>query len=212
MAMDKDERFTQLVEQAQTCHRCPRMEGRRRVLSRANGNLHASVLFIAEAPGRLGGDRCGIPLSQDQTGRNFTLLLQAAGLAREEIFITNAVLCNPRDEDGHNAPPTMRELHNCSCHLLQTLDILSPRTIVTLGRVALKALRLIAPHNIELARDVGKAMVWNGYQLIPLYHPGPRAQLHRPFETQMEDFRQLGKLIGKGNTPAQQAGGFPDGL
>jgi uracil-DNA glycosylase len=169
--MDRDESFTQLVEQAQACHRCPRMEGRRRVLSRANGNLHARVLFIAEAPGRLGGDRCGIPLSQDQTGRNFTLLLQAAGL--------------------------MRELRNCSYHLRQTLDILSPRTIVTLGQAALRALRLIAPHEIELARDVGKATVWNGYQLIPLYHPGPRAQLHRSFETQMEDFRRLGELIGR---------------
>ena len=197
MAMDRDESFTQLVEEAQACYRCPRMEGRRRVLSRANGNLHARVLFIAEAPGRLGGDRCGIPLSQDQTGRNFTLLLQAAGLTREEIFITNAVLCSPRDEDGRNAPPTMRELRNCSYHLRQTLDILFPRTIVTLGQVALKALRLIAPHEIELARDVGKATVWNGYQLIPLYHPGPRAQLHRSFETQMEDFRRLGELIGR---------------
>ena len=197
MAMDRDESFTQLVEEAQACYRCPRMEGRRRVLSRANGNLHARVLFIAEAPGRLGGDRCGIPLSQDQTGRNFTLLLQAAGLTREEIFITNAVLCSPRDEDGRNAPPTMRELRNCSYHLRQTLDILSPRTIVTLGQAALRALRLIAPHEIELARDVGKATVWNGYQLIPLYHPGPRAQLHRSFETQMEDFRRLGELIGR---------------
>lgn len=195
--MDTQESFAQLVEQVQACHLCPRMEGRRRVLSCANGNMHASILFIAEAPGRLGGDRSGIPLSQDQTGRNFTLLLQAAGISRQEIFITNAVLCNPRDERGRNAPPTMREIRNCSPHLRQTLDILSPHTIVTLGQVALKALKLIAPHDIELARDVGKAIAWNGYQLLPLYHPGPRAQLHRSFTTQMEDFRQLGKLVGK---------------
>src|SRR5579884_3764651 len=201
--MDKDERFTQLVKQAQACYRCPRMEGRRRVLSRANGNLHARILFIAEAPGRLGGDRCGIPLSQDQTGRNFTLLLQAAGLTREEIFITNAVLCNPRDEDGRNAPPTMRELRNCSYHLRQTLDILSPRTIVTLGRVALKALRLIAPHSIELPRDGGKAMVWSGCQLGARPQPGPRGEARGPYEAHMEDSRELGKLIGKGNTPAE---------
>src|SRR5579875_2260615 len=151
MLMETYKTFSQLVEQVQVCRLYERMEGRRRVLSAANGNLHAKVLFIAEAPGRLGGDRCGIPLSQVQTGRNFTLLLQAAGLTREEIFITNAVLCNPRDEDGRNAPPTMRELRNCSYHLRQTLDILSPRTIVTLGQAALRALRRIAPHEIELA-------------------------------------------------------------
>ena len=68
--------FFQLVEQVQDCRRCPRMEGRRRVLGTANGNQHAKALFIAEAPGRLGGDRSGIPLLQDQTGRNFTALLK----------------------------------------------------------------------------------------------------------------------------------------
>jgi uracil-DNA glycosylase len=195
--MDRYETFSQLVEHVQACRLCERMEGRRRVLSAANGNLHAEVLFIAEAPGRLGGDRCGIPLSQDQTGRNFALLLQAAGLSREEIFITNAVLCNPRDAGGRNAPPSMHEIRNCSPHLRQTIDILAPRTIVSLGQVALKALNLIVPHNMQLARDVGTAVEWNAYQLIPLYHPGPRAQLHRPFETQMEDFRRLGMLLRK---------------
>jgi uracil-DNA glycosylase len=197
MLMDRYETFSQLVETVQACHLCMRMEGRRRVLSSANGNLHAEVLFIAEAPGRLGGDRCGIPLSQDQTGRNFALLLHAAGLSRQEIFITNAVLCNPRDEGGRNAPPTRQEMRNCSPHLSETIEIISPRYIVTLGQVALKALNLIAPHNIQLAHDIGQPVEWNGRWLIPLYHPGPRAQLHRSFDTQMEDFRHLGKLLGK---------------
>ncbi|HLI05864.1 MAG TPA: uracil-DNA glycosylase [Ktedonobacteraceae bacterium] len=195
--METYKTFSQLVEQVQVCRLCERMEGRRRVLSAANGNLHAKVLFIAEAPGRLGGDRCGIPLAQDQTGRNFALLLQAAGLSREEIFITNAVLCNPRDAGGRNASPSTREIRNCSPHLRKTIEIIAPHTIVSLGQVALKALNLIAPHNIQLAHDVGTIVEWNGYQLIPLYHPGPRAQLHRPFETQVEDFRRLRTLFEK---------------
>ena len=37
----------------------------------ANGRPDARVLFLAEAPGRLGGDRTGVPLTSDQTGRNF---------------------------------------------------------------------------------------------------------------------------------------------
>jgi uracil-DNA glycosylase family 4 len=187
--------FFQLFEQVQSCRLCPRMEGRRRVLGPANGNQDAQALFIAEAPGRLGGDRSGIPLLQDQTGRNFTALLQAAGLTREEIFITNAVLCNPRDEFGRNAPPTTREICNCSTHLRQTIELISPRCIIALGQVALKALHLMAPHEVKLARDVGRPIEWQDRWLIPLYHPGPRAQLHRPFETQREDFRQLGKFI-----------------
>ena len=195
---ERNNAFFQLVEQVQACRLCPRMEGRRRVLGPANGNLDAQTLFIAEAPGRLGGDRSGIPLLQDQTGRNFTALLQSANLTREEIFITNAVLCNPRDERGRNASPTTREIQTCSLHLRQTIELIQPRYVVALGQVALKSLHLIAPHEVKLARDVGHPLEWHGRWLIPLYHPGPRAQLHRPFEAQLEDFRRLGKFLRSG--------------
>ena len=57
------ERFDCLVENAQACLLCPAMDGRRRVLSRANGSLTPQVLFVAEAPGRRGGERTGIPLT-----------------------------------------------------------------------------------------------------------------------------------------------------
>lgn len=174
------------------------MEGRTRVLGLANGNLQANVLFIAEAPGRLGADHWGIPLFGDQTGRNFETLLRAANLDRNAVFITNAVLCNPRDEHGRNATPTRREVYNCSTHLHQTIEIIQPPYIVTLGQVALQALKAVATHEVRLAHDVGRPLHWNGYWLIPLYHPSPRACIHRPLQLQMEDYRCLGELIRDG--------------
>ncbi len=191
----RDEAFARLVAEAQGCRVCPRMEGRRRLLSTANGTLHPRVLFIAEAPGRLGGDRTAVPLSGDQSGRNFDRLLAEAGLDRAEIFITNAVLCNPRDAAGRNAPPSTSEIRACSGFLAATLSLLQPPCVVTLGAVALRALSLIAPHDATLAGNVGQVITWNGRQLVPLYHPGPRAQLHRSFHQQAEDFRRLGVLI-----------------
>src|SRR3954451_13660565 len=95
-----EEPFERLVERAQSCRACPRMEHRVRVLGSANGHLAARVLFVAEAPGRLGADRCGIPLHGDQTGRNFESLLATARINRGDVFITNAILCNPRDAHG----------------------------------------------------------------------------------------------------------------
>ncbi len=70
--------FGALVARAQACQRCPRMVGRTRVLSAQNGPLDARVLFVAEAPGRLGGDRTGVPLSADQSGCNFAEFLSGA--------------------------------------------------------------------------------------------------------------------------------------
>lgn len=187
--------FDQLVDVVQQCQVCPRMDGRRRLLSRANGALQPRVLFVAEAPGRLGGDRTAVPLAGDQSGRNFDRLLAAADLDRDDIFISNAVLCNPRDDAGRNAPPATAELENCSRHLAGTLHLLRPPVVVTLGAVALRALHRLHPHQLALARDVGRAVRWHERWLLPLYHPGPRAQLHRDFARQADDFRQLAAFL-----------------
>jgi uracil-DNA glycosylase family 4 len=181
----------------QACRLCPRMEGRTRVFGHANGNPTAGFLFVAEAPGRLGADRSGVPLSGDQTGRNFATLLAAAGIDRSDVFVTNAVLCNPRDAQGNNAPPTSREIRNCSPHLAETIAIIEPGYVVALGVVALKALELVCAHDAVLARDVGKAISWHGRVLVPLYHPGPQACIRRPMAVQLEDYKGLrGLLMG----------------
>jgi uracil-DNA glycosylase family 4 len=171
------------------------MEGRCRVLGHANGPLQATVLFVAEAPGRLGSDRTGVPLTSDQSGRNFALLLRSIGWSRDDVFVSNAVLCNPRDGRGRNDTPTMAEVRACSSHLRDLLEILDPPIVAALGRTALAALSLIALHQAELRRDVATAVTWHGRVLVPLYHPGPRAQLHRTPGQQLEDFACLRAIV-----------------
>jgi uracil-DNA glycosylase family 4 len=185
------------VGRVRGCVACPRMEGRTRVLSRANGPVGARVMFVAEAPGRLGADRTGVPLSADRTGRNFDTLLDAAGIRREDVFVTNAVLCNPRDSHGNNAAPSYAEMRNCSGHLAATIEVVQPGYVVALGVAALRALGLVCPHEAVLARDVGRAIAWHGRVLVPLYHPGPRALIHRPWDVQVGDYRGLAQLLNE---------------
>lgn len=187
--------FEALVAAVAGCQRCPRMAGRARVLGPANGSLGARVLFVAEAPGRLGADASGIPLSGDRTGRTFEHLLAGAGIRRADIFLTNAVLCNPRDSQGRNDRPSRSEIANCSDHLVRLLAILDPAWVVTLGIVALGAVAAIEPHTAVLRRDVGQPIPWHGRVLVPLYHPGPRALIHHPLAAQVEDYRRLATLI-----------------
>jgi uracil-DNA glycosylase family 4 len=113
-----------------------------------------------------------------------------------DVFVTNAVLCNPRDTHGNNTAPNAREMHNCSPHLAETIAILDPSYVVALGVVALKALQLVCSHDAVLSRDVGEAIPWHGRVLIPLYHPGSRACIHRPMRVQMEDYERLQQIIG----------------
>jgi DNA polymerase len=171
------------------------MEGRTRAFGPDNGPLDARVLFVAEAPGRLGADRTGVPLSGDQTGRNFDALLAQAGIDRVRVFVTNAVLCNPRRPDGRNDRPRADELRNCADHLRGLIDLLDPVWVVSLGRAALDALALIEPHDRRLARDVGTAASWYGRQLVPLYHPGPRAVARRSFAQHAADYAALAVLV-----------------
>jgi DNA polymerase len=171
------------------------MDGRTRAIGPANGPLDASVLFVAEAPGRLGADRTGVPLSGDQTGRNFDALLANAGIDRAGVFVTNAVLCNPRQPDGRNDRPRAAELRNCSEHLRAQIDLLDPVWVVSLGQVALDALAAIEPHDRVLARDVATPIPWYGRHLVPLYHPGPRAVARRGFGQHAADYAALASLL-----------------
>ena len=195
--IDKQVEFAGLVSRVVQCHICPRMMGRSRVLGVGNGSLNAKVMFVAEAPGRKGADVSGIPLSGDQTGRNFDMLLDCCGIRREEVFITNSVLCNPRDAKNRNATPMRQEVKDCSVHLRSTIDIVQPKIVVTLGSIALSALNLVEAHKVALASNVGQRIAWNGRWLIPLYHPGPRARLHRPFDVQKSDFMALAQVINE---------------
>lgn len=187
--------FDALVARVQACRLCPSMEERRRVLSRLNGDPTAPCLVIAEAPGRLGAERTGVPLTSDQTGRTFRRLCAEAGVPTEALFITNAVLCNPRRADGRNRGPRAAELANCREHLAATIEVIQPALVVTLGRVALAALAALQPHGLPLRAAVGRPTPWDGRWLLPLYHPGPQALLHRPYAAQLDDYRAWARLL-----------------
>ncbi len=194
---DKRRKFETLVGNATRCNLCARMFERTRVLSEKNGNINSKVVFIGEAPGRLGADRTGIPFHGDQTGQNFERLLQFAGLTRQQIFITNAVLCNPRDEKGNNSAPNKDEVRNCSLYLSMLIDIIEPEIIVPLGQCALRSLHIIEAHQIELRHHVRKPVKWDKYTIMPMYHPSPRAAINRSIDTQKGDFSFLGEVLGR---------------
>jgi len=192
---DKDRQFEKLVDSIENCRLCPDMECRAKVFSENNGNIYSNVLFIAEAPGRLGADRTRIPLFGDQTGVNFQRLINTIGWTRDKFFITNAILCNPRNEKGNNMTPTKDHIRNCSIYLQILINIMKPEFIITLGQKALESLKIISDIKVTLKNDVRKIVDWNGYKLIPLYHTGPRALVHRNYYNQLSDFYWIHKNV-----------------
>src|SRR5918912_2753198 len=149
----RDRLFTALAAEAAVCRLCPAMCERRAVLSEHNGRPDARVMFVGEAPGRQGGDRTRVPFSGDQSGRNFARYLASVGLTRDEIFITNAALCNPRSETGTNRRPTREEVSNCSEFLRRQIETIGPSVVVTLGAVSLAALKSVEYHRLTLKEN-----------------------------------------------------------
>lgn len=191
--------FLRLAREAAACQLCPAMCERAAVLSELNGTLSARVMFIGEAPGRQGGDRTRIPFSGDQSGQNFARFIASINLRRDAIFITNAVLCNPRRESGANRTPKVSEIANCSDFLRRQIEAVDPRVVVTMGRVSLEALRRIEYHQLTLREAAGKVFEWDGRLLVPLYHPSPQVLAsHRREAQQLRDYKAVARALESG--------------
>jgi len=192
----KREQFATLAAAAAVCTRCPAMCERAAVLSEWNGPVDAQIMFIGEAPGRKGADRTRIPFAGDQSGQNFERFLASIRLTRDEIFITSAALCNPRAASGANRRPKPLEIRNCSDFLSRTLALVDPLVVVTLGTVALAALKLVHYHDFNLKNDAGRIQVWNDRLLVPLYHPSPQVLItSRPEAAQLKDYKGVTRAI-----------------
>lgn len=196
---EKEIEFAKLTKEVKACVRCPRMGDSVRVIGAASGSINSPILIIGEAPGRLGADASAIPFHGDKAGDNFEALLEQVGLSRHDCFITNAALCNPKDENGNNATPSRTELQNCSTFLRRQIDLVNPKIVVTLGAQALNSIKAIEPHDIELSTAIRKTWKWYGRTLVALYHPGQRAMIHRSFFNQLTDYQHLAEIYRRTN-------------
>ena len=151
-------------------------------------------MFVGEAPGRFGAGRTGVPFSGDVAGARFERLLAEAGLRREDVFVTNAVLCVPVDAAGHNRRSRPAEVRMCLPWLELTLRAVDPALVVAMGTVALGALALIEAHGLAVSNAGQSPVRWLGRDLAAVYHPAARSQIHRPWSRQLEDWRAIGSF------------------
>ena len=186
--------FKRLTQQAAECITCPNMINQSAVLGPQNGSIDSDILFVAEAPGRFGAGRTGIPFSGDKSGDNFEALIAHVGLTRQDIFITNAVLCNPL-ANGNNRKPTAQEIGNCSHYLESVLELVNPKVVVTLGGVGLEAINRILDTRYKLSEVIGKPQRTERFTLLALYHPSPRVtHWKRLLSVQKRDFKKILKI------------------
>jgi uracil-DNA glycosylase len=182
----------------QACTRCEALVRCRSRVVPGDGSVPAEVAFVGIAPGRLGGDRTGIPFSGDRSGRLLRRLIESSGL--ESVFITNLVRCNPRDAAGRNRDPTADEIAQCREHLRAEIAIAQPRIVACLGRIAWQEL---AGRAVPFMPRQGKPAQIDGLLLFPMYHPAFVNRGAYPIRLYARDFARLSRLCLRSGQFAQ---------
>ena len=152
-----------------------------------SGDLCADLLLVGEAPGQE-EDLQGEPFV-GRAGKLLDKILKAIGYTRDtNIFITNIVKCRPPD----NRDPLPSEIEDCSPYLNKQIELIKPKLIVALGKVAGKAL---LKKDILLKEMRNKTHYFKSIPLIVTYHPA--ALLRNPSlkKESWKDFQYIRDFI-----------------
>ena len=174
-------RLEAVAAEACVCTRCKLAQGRNKVVF-GSGDPRAELMLIGEGPGAE-EDRQGLPFV-GAAGELLTRILQAMELTRDEVYIANVVKCRPPG----NRDPEPDEIAACAGYLTAQIELVAPRILVALGRVAAQTL---LASTMPLGRLRGR---WHDVQGIPTlvtYHPAALLRdpdLKRPT---WEDMRQV---------------------
>lgn len=126
-------------------------------------------------------DRIGLPFI-GPAGQMVDKWLERAGLSRNDVFITNSVLCHT----SNNRIPLKIEISTCTkLYLLVTLKFVKPKLVIPMGALAAEAMGIPG----SITNESGK--VFNhkaGFAVIPVVHPG--GVLRKPELRTMLDYAQ----------------------
>lgn len=176
------------------CQRCPLGQSRTNLVF-GEGNPHANLVFVGEAPGA-DEDEQGKPFV-GRAGQLLTKIITAMGLSREDVFICNILKCRPPG----NRNPKPEEIHACEPFLIRQLQAIKPKVICALGTFAAHTL-LKTDVAITILR--GKFYSYQGIQLMPTYHPAYLLRNPGAKKPVWEDIQMVMKLLGVKNKEEQK--------
>ncbi len=165
----------------ENCTLCALSKSRRHFVF-GDGNPHAPIMFVGEAPGEQ-EDLQGIPFV-GRAGQLLDKLLGEIGLQRTDIFIANVLKCRP----PANRDPLPEEIALCEPYLHEQIRLIKPNVIVALGRIAGKTL---IKKEMALKEMRGKSLQYQGLDLIVTYHPAAILRNMNNLKLIQDDFKML---------------------
>ena len=206
--------FDSLNKEIIACRKCPRLVAWREEVARTKrkayqdwdywgkpvpgfGAANARVLVVGLAPGAHGSNRTGRQFTGDGSGKFLYPALYRAGFANQpdstnrddglmlhDLYITASGRCAPP-----NNKPTNEELNNCQPYLEREIELLKPKVIVCLGRVAFeRILRISLIHSSAFKFGHGVSYkLDSGIWILCSYHPSQQNTLTGKLTVSMFD-------------------------
>jgi uracil-DNA glycosylase family protein len=134
------------------------------------GPKHAPIMMVGEQPGDQ-EDLQGKPFV-GPAGQLLDSAFQEAGVARKDVYVTNAVKHfkrTPRGKRRMHKTPAQREIDACHYRLERELETVKPHVVVALGATALKA--LLEDNNLRLQDAFGRTIEHDGHVVVASWHP-----------------------------------------
>ena len=167
------------------CKACSLCESRTNIVF-SDGNEHANILLIGEAPGE-NEDLQGKPFV-GVAGKILDRYLALAGLSRKkDLYITNIVKCRP----PQNRKPKVSEKKACLHFLCEQILAINPSIIVLCGGTALETFvknkKISDVHGHLLDININDKI----YKAIAIYHPSPLCRVENKQELTVADLKIL---------------------
>ncbi len=151
-----------LESSIKNCEKCNLSLTRNKIVF-GSGDPNADLLLVGEGPGEE-EDSKGKPFVGN-AGKLLDKILNAIGFARDDnVFIANIVKCRPPE----NRNPLASEVEQCTPYLIKQINLIKPKLIVALGKVAGQTLL----KQDLLIKDMRKnTYFFNNIRIIVTYHP-----------------------------------------
>ncbi len=191
MPHDKQLQLDQIAADIHEKNVCPDLAKTATNLVMGAGNLDADIVFIGEAPGK-NEDEQGLPFV-GAAGRFLNEMLAAAGMERSDVYITNIVKYRP----PNNRDPLPEEKAAFWPYLIEQLQIIKPRVIITLGRHSmayfLPGMKIGEIHGQPNRVQFGDEKV----VIMPLFHPAAALYNGSLRQTLIDDFLKVPEIIAQ---------------
>lgn len=165
--MLKSEALKVLESSIAKCYLCEEISNRREAYGTftvpGEGSPNANIMVIGEAPGE-NEENQGKPFV-GRAGNLLTNIIEATGLKRDEVFITNILKCRPPG----NRDPEPEEAKNCRKYLDMQIRCIDPEWILCFGRIA-------SMHILDEASTISMGAMRgqhekDGRKILCTYHP-----------------------------------------